>query len=299
MERVALVAGVSLVDVVATPDDPGGLVERPGGWAADAAVALARLGRRVRLATALAEDAHGALLREHLAAGGVRLVGDPVVLPRTSTTRTTLDESGPTTHELDVAWRLGPLDLAGTEPLVVVCGSIGAVLPPGADQVRDLVADLGDRASVVYDVAARPALLRAEDNLLEGVTETAALADVVTVSEEDLADLWPGLTVDEAARHLLSMGPASVVVTPRTGGARWLTRHGGGRVPASGDVVKAAGAGAPFGAALVDALWERGLLGAGREALAATGAGTWAAALDRAARSVSAGPPGATRGRDR
>ena len=50
-----LVVGEALVDVVHTAD--GAVREHPGGSAANVAVALARLGRRVRFATAYADDA--------------------------------------------------------------------------------------------------------------------------------------------------------------------------------------------------------------------------------------------------
>jgi fructokinase len=294
MERVALVLGESLVDVVTTVD---GVVEHAGGSAANAAVALARLGRPVRFATAIGDDAHGALLRDHLAADGVRLAGNPVVLPRTATAQATLDAAGGATYVFDIAWRLGPLDLGGDEPLVAMCGSIGTVLAPGADQVRDLVADLREHATVTYDVNARPALTGTDADVLAAVADTAALADVVKASDEDLAALWPGLTLDEAARHVLSMGPLAVVVTCGRDGARWVTRGGTGRVPAPRvEVTDTIGAGDTFGAALVDALWERDLLGADRrDALGSLDGRTWDEVLDWAARAaaVTVSRPGA------
>jgi fructokinase len=313
MERVALVLGESLVDVVATAE---GVVEHPGGSAANAAVALARLGRPVRFATALADDAHGALLRAHLAADGVRFAGDPVVLPRTATAQATLDVSGAASYEFDIGWRLGPLDLADDEPVVAMCGSIGTVLAPGADQVRDLVSELRDRATVTYDINARPALTGTDADVLDAVADTAAVADVVKASDEDLAALWPGLSLDEAARHVLSMGPLAVVVTCGGEGARWVTRHGLGRVAAPQvAVVDTIGAGDTFGAALVDGLWQLDLLGAARrDALASLDDGTWGEVLDWAARAAAVtvsrpgadpprrrelGPGAATPGRDR
>lgn len=313
MERVALVLGESLVDIVATAD---GAVEHPGGSAANAAVALARLGRPVRFATALGDDAHGTLLRDHLAADGVRLAADPVVLPRTATARATLDATGAATYEFDIAWRLGPLDLGDDEPVVAMCGSIGTVLAPGADQVRDLVGDLRERATVTYDVNVRPALTGTDADVLEAVADTAALADVVKASDEDLAALWPGLSLDEAARHVLSMGPLAVVVTCGGDGARWVARGGTGRVPAPAvEVADTIGAGDTFGAALVDGLWERDLLGAHRrDVLASLDGRTWGDVLEWAARAaaVTVSRPGAdpprraelergvaTRGRDR
>jgi sugar/nucleoside kinase (ribokinase family) len=62
-----LVVGESLVDIVRTAS--GDEREYAGGSAANAAVALARLGRPTRLATSFATDDHGRLLRRHLERG--------------------------------------------------------------------------------------------------------------------------------------------------------------------------------------------------------------------------------------
>lgn len=290
----ALVVGESLVDVVTGAD---GVVEHPGGSAANAAVALARLGRSVRFATALADDPRGAALLAHLAADGVVLAGDPFVLPHTATARATLGADGAATYEFDIAWQLGPLDPMDEPPCVVMCGSIGTVLPPGAAQVRALVAELGDSATVTYDVNVRPALTGTGPDVVAAVQQSAAVADLVKASDEDLAALWPDLSLDEAARHLLSLGPVAVVVTCGGQGSRWVTHAGHGVEPApSVRVADTIGAGDTFGAALVDALWERDLLGqARRQALAALDADTWAEVLGWAARAaaVTVSRPGA------
>lgn len=294
MTGTALVVGEALVDVVSSD---GGVVEHPGGSAANAAVALARLGRSVRFVTALADDRRGALLRDHLAADGVVLVGDPVVLERTATAQASLGPDGAASYEFDISWRLGPVELGDEEPCVVICGSIGTVLAPGAERVRELVSGLRAVATVAYDVNARPALTGTGRDVVAAVSRTASLADVVKASDEDLVALWPGLSLDEAARHVLSMGPLAVVVTLGSAGARWVTRTGAGAVDAPRvEVVDTIGAGDTFGAALVDALWERDLLGAGRrDALAALGADGWAEVLGHAARAaaVTVSRPGA------
>lgn len=290
----ALVVGEALVDVVTTRE---GTVEHPGGSAANAAVALARLGRPVRFATALGDDRRGAAIRAHLAADGVVLAGAPCLLSRTATARATLGADGAASYQFDIDWRLGPVDLADEQPRVVMCGSIATVLAPGADQVRALVSGLRASATVTYDVNARPALTGTGPAVEAAVVRTAALADVVKASDEDLAALWPGLSPDAAARHVLSMGPLAVVVTCGGEGSRWVTRAGHGVVPAAPvTVADTIGAGDTFGAALVDALWERDLLGAGRrEDLAGLGADAWSDVLGRAARAaaVTVSRPGA------
>jgi fructokinase len=90
---VITVVGETLVDLI---EDPTGQVDaRPGGSAANVAVALARLGHPTSLLTHLGGDAHGRLVRDHLDASGVRLAPGTVIDgPRTSTARTTIDSHG-------------------------------------------------------------------------------------------------------------------------------------------------------------------------------------------------------------
>lgn len=286
----ALVVGESLVDVVVHPD--GRVVEHAGGSSANVAVALARLGRPVHFATALAPDDHGRLLRAHLADAGVGLVGEPDVLDRTATAQATLAPDGSARYDFDIAWRLAEVEaLAGVEraPTVVVSGSIGAALEPGAHDVARLLDALAGHTALVHDVNARPALTGAGADVRRTAEEFVARADLVKASDEDLEALWPGEPLAEVVAHLLGLGPAAVVVTRGGDGAIWTTRSGTGEVPGQRvDVVDTIGAGDTFGAALVDALWSLDLLGAGaRERLAALDGDTWADVVSWATRAAA------------
>ena len=260
MESVALVVGEALIDVVRGRD--GSERDHPGGSAANAAIALSRLGREVWFATAWAADAHGELLAEHLRAGGIRLAGDPLVLERTATAVATLGEDGAASYDFDIAWRLPPLDLGPAAPAVVMWGSIGAVLEPGASAVHALVASLRHRALTSYDVNARPGITGAGPEVVARVEAMAALADLVKASDEDLTALWPGRSEDDVVGHLLDAGARAVVVTRGADGASWRSQDAQVDVPvASTDVVDTIGAGDTLGAAAVDELWRRGVAG--------------------------------------
>ncbi|MDF1604755.1 carbohydrate kinase [Nocardioides sp. YIM 152315] len=260
MHTDALVVGEALVDIVRAAG--GATVEHPGGSAANVAVALARLGRPVRFATAWADDERGAVLARHLAAAQVELAADPHVLARTSTATATLGADGSATYEFDLEWRLGPVPTE-PPPLVVHACSLGAVLEPGADAVLGLVERLRDVATISYDVNVRPAVTGTGTDVVDLVERMASRSDLVKASDEDLRHLYPGVPLAEAAAALRALGPAAVVVTRGGEGATWF---------GSGDPVDVAslpvtvadtiGAGDTFGAAVVDALWERGRLGA-------------------------------------
>jgi fructokinase len=255
----ALVVGESLVDIVRRPD--GETQEYAGGSAANVAVALARLGRRVRFATAFADDAHGAMVADYLRAAGVEVANEPRGVGRTATAAATIGTDGAASYEFDLAWRLNPVPL-DPSPVVVHTCSLGAVLEPGAADVVRLLQQLRPNATVTYDINARPAITGTGPDVVAQVERVAALADVVRASDEDLAALWPELDLTASVERLLGLGPSAVVVTRGPDGATWTSAAGEvtvGSVPVR--VADTIAAGDTFGAALVDALWERGHLG--------------------------------------
>lgn len=260
MERGVLVVGESLVDIVQTLS--GHLHEYAGGSAANVAVALARLDRPTRLATSFAADRHGEMIARHLAESGVVLATDPAAVARTSTAQATIGTAGAAEYVFDLEWRLGPV-AADEDPLVAHTCSLGAVLEPGAADVLALLTRLRERATVTYDVNARPAITGTGPEVVAQVERVVAVADVVKASDEDLEALYPGRSYAEAAGALLAQGPAAVVVTRGGDGAFWLDRTGAVEVASTPvDVADTIGAGDTFGAALIDALWERDRLGA-------------------------------------
>ena len=296
MEQVALVVGEALVDVVKGRDG----VERhhPGGSSANAAVALARLGRPVALVTAFADDDNGRLLADHLRENGVRLASDPLMLDRTATALATVAESGAATYEFDVDWRLGAESLpAGTDPAVVVFGSLGAALDPGARDVAALVEEHRPHALVVFDLNARPAITGTGPEVVARAEQMAALADVVKASDEDLDVLWPGQDHRVVAEAFLGRGAGVVIITRGGEGACWFAASGEGEVAASRtNVIDTIGAGDTVTAAVVDALWSFEVVGPGaRERLRALGATRWTAVLAHALRAaaVTVSRPGA------
>jgi fructokinase len=252
-----LVIGESLVDIVHAAD--GATREYAGGSAANVAVALARLGRPVRFVTAWADDDRGGVLADHLAGAGVELASDPHTLARTATAAATIGADGAASYEFDLEWRIG--DVAPGAPAFVHLCSLGAVLEPGADQVLELVSGLRGTATISYDINVRPAITGTGPDLVSQVERTAAVVDLVKASDEDLASLYPDLGFAEAAGHLLTLGPSAVVVTRGGEGATWLGAEHTVEV-ASVPVVVAdtIGAGDTFGAAVIDAIWDRGPL---------------------------------------
>ena len=294
MPHTALVVGESLMDIVRGGD--GTTVEFPGGSAANVAVALARLGREVRFATSWGDDPRGRVLAERLERDGVALATDPHAVGHTSTALATIGSDGAASYEFDLAWRLNEVVAGLDSPVVHTC-SLGAVLTPGSDDVVALLERMRATATISYDVNARPAITGTGPALVERVERIAALSDVVKASDEDLEALYDVSDPIVGAKRLLALGPGAVVITRGHHGATWLTSDQEVDV-ASFPVVVAdtIGAGDTFCAGVVDALWERDLLGADRrDALAGATRDTVVSVLAHAARaaSITVGRPGA------
>jgi fructokinase len=276
-----LAVGEALVDVVHRAD--GSVDELPGGSLANVALTLGRLGRDARLVTWIGDDARGTALQGWLGESGVTLAPGSTAAERTSVATAHLDAHGAATYDFDLEWQVPPGTAIDAGTLAVHTGSIAAVLEPGAAAVRELVASARSTATVTYDPNARPALMGDPADARTRIEALVALADVVKVSDEDLAWLAPASDPVSVARDWLALGPAVVVVTLGGEGAVAVTAAGEQRVAAPRvDVVDTVGAGDSFMGALVDGLWDAGLLGADRrEALRAIDGATLAGLLER------------------
>ena len=278
-----LVVGESLVDMVI--GENGRTTVFPGGSPANVAVSLARLGAHVQLATAYAADEEGGLLDRHFAASGVQLVGDPHVLPRTSSAKAMIDDHGSATYDFDLLWEL-EMPTPDVAPVLVHVGSVSALLEPGADVVLDVVRRYAPSATISFDINARPSATGMGGPQRARIEELAGWADLVQASEEDLAAVWPSMDAEAAARHLIALGAGAVAVTRGDGGASCVTPRGSVLVHAQPvTVVDTIGAGDSFCAGVLDGLRLRGLLGPeARPRLRALSVKGWRDVLDRACR---------------
>jgi fructokinase len=295
-DRRALVIGEALIDAVHRPD--GSIAEHPGGSPANVALGLGRLGRGVDLLTWIGTDHRGRVISEHLAASGVVIVPGSESASRTSVATATLGPDGAARYEFDLTWHV-PERWASppAPPLVVHTGSIAAVLEPGGPDVANVLAAHRESATLTYDPNVRPSLMPPAEVTRTIVEGLVAIADVVKVSDEDLAWLAETPPLQTAERWARS-GPALVVVTMGDRGAVAMTSDGR-RVEVGAPTVPVAdtvGAGDAFMAGLIDGLWSADLLGAERRsALRRASVATIRAVLDRCARiaAITVSRPGA------
>jgi fructokinase len=252
----ALVIGEALIDIVRSPGAPQ-VIETPGGSPMNVAITLARLGVPTAFATALGNDERGDRIREHLAASGVAEIRASRPVPRTSSAVATLRDDGSASYCFDITW---DPDLTGLPAADVVhAGSIGLLLEPGASAVGDALVKAATSSLVSLDPNIRPALFGSQASVRARIEGLAEHADVVKLSDEDAAWLYPHRDPAETVSHVLSLGASLAVVTLGAAGSLLASATARVHVPAPETrVADTIGAGDSYMGALLHQLLEHG-----------------------------------------
>jgi fructokinase len=253
-----MVVGEALIDVVTTSHHK---VEHPGGSPANVAYGLGRLGVTTGLLTAIAPDARGDSIENHLRSAGVILLPGSKSLTRTASATATLEPDGSARYHFDITWDLTPAAPAHF-PKILHTGSIATFLKPGAGAVRSLLEQAHRDCMVTYDPNIRPALLGSHAEAKAIFEELVPLTDVVKLSDEDAQWLYPQKSLDETAAHILGMGTGLTVITKGAEGSQLTTPAATIRIPAvKSNVADTIGAGDSFMSALILGFLTRGTEG--------------------------------------
>lgn len=267
-----VVCGEALFDVFAAGETPTGLLldARVGGSPFNMAVGLARLAQPVCFLTQVSQGFLGERLMRALQAEGV----DTRAVQRSSAP-TTLSLVGVDARGLpgytfygqDGADRLlspAALDaLPATGVRAIQLGSYSSVVGPAAATLRTLVERVQGRSLIAYDPNIR---LAVEPDLAVWRAQIEWMlprTDLLKLSEEDLALVYPGRTSADFAAAARACGVGCVVLTRGALGA--VAWSGAGRVeavPVHIAVIDTVGAGDTFQAALLTWLAEHEALSA-------------------------------------
>jgi fructokinase len=261
---VIVVGGEALVDLV---DEHGVLSPVPGGGPFNTAIALGRLGIPVAFLGTLSHDEYGGLLARLLVEAGVDMS-----LVRWSDAPTPLavvhrHGNGGNSY----TFYLTGTSLADLPPEAVPAlpervwaihvGTLGLAVDPPATAYEALLDREAGRRTIVLDPNVRPAVFGDQVAYRARFERLARLADIVKLSDDDAAWIYPELELASVVDHVLGLGPRLVAITMGTLGAVAASREGYARVPAVPvTVVDTVGAGDSFGAALLAALVERDAL---------------------------------------
>lgn len=228
-------AGEALVDLVGRPD--GALLPHAGGAVYNLARALALQGVATLYLNALSADRFGRWLARELDAAGVGLARPEPVTEPTSLALVALDAAGKAQYSFyreGVADRVGDAQalIAATqrhETLRLACTGCLALLPEDSARYPGWLRDCRRRGlAVAVDANLRPAVARDEAAYRANVRGALALADIIKVSDDDLALLMPETEDPQhAAVRLFGLGPAQwVALTRGAQGATLMARDG-------------------------------------------------------------------------
>jgi len=264
------VIGEAVADAFVQPKSLDGALDlrvRPGGSPANVAVALARLGAPTRFIGRLSRGIVGELLRDHLVASGVDVSWCVAAAEEATLAVTAVDVAGNASYDFyargTADWEWTGDELASRRPTDAACvhvGSLALVLEPGATHITNLLGTIRERVTISIDPNVRQRLVPGE-LYRERLAGWCALADILRLSDEDLATLAPGSSLEAACDDLHEAGVRLVVVTQ--GGRGALASLDGVRVrmPAFAvEVVDTVGAGDSFTAGLLHWLWRHGRL---------------------------------------
>jgi fructokinase len=275
MTTIAVVGEV-VADAVLPPDGVrdhvASLTVHPGGGPANFAVALARLGTVARFAGRLSTGSLGSLCRSSLEASGVDLSTSVAAAQPATLAIARLSEHGAASYEFYVDgtadWQWTPEELAplvagsgDDAPVAIHTGTLALALQPSGQVIEDLLAAARSHLTVSIDPNLRTALIPVEKYRTK-IAHWAALADIVRLSEDDLVQLWPGASPEDAAATLHEHGVVLAIVSLGADGAFASLRGEHVRVPVAGRaVVDTVGAGDSFHGGLLHHLAEAGRLG--------------------------------------
>ena len=287
MPTIAVVGEV-VADAVLPPDGivdgAAHLTVHPGGGPANTAVALSRLGTTARFAGRLSGGALGALCRAKLEQSLVDLSASESATEPATLAIARLDATGAASYEFytegtaDWAWTdasLAPLIdgpfPAYSAPVAIHTGTLALALQPSGQVIEKLLARARPSMTVSIDPNLRTLLVPVSSYRL-WIDRWAGLADIVRLSEDDLVQLWPEWTPEQAAVHLHACGVPLAVVSLGGAGAFASLRGEQVRVPITPTtLVDTVGAGDSFHGGLLHYLAEAGYLGGRLESLTVDG----------------------------
>jgi fructokinase len=263
-----LCAGEALIDMLPRKTETGeaAFAPHPGGSVFNTAVAAARLGVKTGFFTGLSTDLFGERLAAVLKVSCV-----DYQLAARSDRPTTLafvtlaeGQASYAFYDENTAGRMlseAELPELPGDVRAVFFGGISLAVEPCAEAYATLAVRAARDRLVMLDPNIRPGFIADEARFRARMERLLAIADIVKISDEDMAWLIGDGALEDLAARLLEKGPALVLVTE---GAEGVTAYDSGdrlHVPARQvEVVDTVGAGDTFNAGVLAGLSDAGLL---------------------------------------
>lgn len=261
-----LCCGEALIDMLPiTVEGEPAFRPLPGGSVFNTSIALGRLGTPVSFFSGLSDDLFGTTLQQTLKESHVDL-SHAAISKRPTTLAFVKLENGHATYffyDENTAGRMlteSDLPVLGVEVQALLFGGISLVSEPCGTTYESLMRREAETRVIMLDPNIRPGFIQDADAHRARLKRMFALADIVKVSEDDLAWIDPQ-EPQQAIAAILGAGVNLVVLTAGERGA--IAHWNGGQIeiPAlSVEIVDTVGAGDTFNAGILAALHESGAL---------------------------------------
>lgn len=243
-----------------------------GGSPLNVALGLARLGHHAAFFTKVSNDLFGTRIRAFMDREGIDTQFLVPTTRNTTLAMVSLSAEGVANYAFYIEGTADrSLEAAEVPPLfpdelaAIHVASYSTVTEPTAGALDRLVRQESGRRFISYDPNVRASIEPDLDVWRQTVARLVPMAALVKASEEDLALLYPGRTVESILADWTAAGAALAVVTRGENGAVALSATGiaASRPGLAVDVVDTVGAGDTFQAALLARLQEDGMLSRG------------------------------------
>lgn len=225
--------GEALIDFIYLEEGHDALYKpAPGGSPYNTSMAIARLGIPAAFLSPISTDMFGKMLLDHIKASGVNT--DTVI---SSPNPTTLAFAKIVNKAAEYAFfSNGSADRSVTAkelkksvaklpeaPDCYQIGSISLLQEPGASEIISFIKKRPEGSIVSFDPNIRASLVEDRRAYLDHIEMLFEEAAIVKISDEDLAWIFPEVSMEEAAEQILSYGPAVCVVTAGKEGVYWFS----------------------------------------------------------------------------
>ncbi|MBN9245283.1 MAG: carbohydrate kinase [Mesorhizobium sp.] len=263
-----LCCGEALIDMLprrSTADEPA-FAPYAGGAVFNTAIALGRLGAPVEFFSGLSTDLFGQQLVRVLAESkaGTRYAH---FSPRPTTLAFVDLKDGHASYvfydEGTAGRMLSPENLPhlADDVEALLFGAISLIPEPCGSTYEALMAREHARRVTMLDPNIRPGFIPDRTRHAERIRRMVAMADIVKLSDEDLAWFGEAGSPEDVIRNWLDQGPKLIVLTQGGKGATGYSRdHVASVASRKVEVVDTVGAGDTFNAGILASLHEQGLL---------------------------------------
>jgi len=223
--------GEALIDIIVDPQ--GEVTSVVGGAPLNTARTIARLGESASFLGGVSTDAFGQRILRMLTGDGVTLALEHQVPEPSTLAIAQIDASGAATYRFMLegtsAAAITPemaLACVGADVSVLHVGTLGLVLEPLASASAALVAAAREDQIVIVDPNCRPSVMTSSEVFDRTLTSVFTRADVIKVSGDDLAFMFPGERPATAAEQIHMRTGATVLFTDAADAVRVVCTGG-------------------------------------------------------------------------